>query len=193
MEKRKKGNRRGATTVLVVCEGHTEEIIATREKNRRKSSGITILNMKGAGPEQIVEKAKAKFFEDGGYDKVFCIFDRDSHKFFAKALDKVQQLSSHKRGKKRIPIVAIISNPCIEVWIMCHFAIPKSNESESPRSIKAALKKYLPDYDKNDPAKLKKIESYQQEAIKNAKLLLIRNSDPFKKPFTNVHQFLELL
>lgn len=193
MERRKKGHRKGPATVLVVCEGHTEENIATREKNRRKSSAITILNMKGASPEQIVKKAKDKFSEDGGYDQVFCIFDRDSHKSFTKALQDIQNLCGQKRGKKRIPLIAIISNPCIEVWIMCHFEIPKSTYCGSSKSIKTALKEHLPSYDKNDPKILQIIENKQPQAIKNAKSLSMQNNDPLEKPFTNVHQFLELL
>jgi hypothetical protein len=193
MEKRKRGHRKGPTTILVVCEGHTEENIATREKSRRKNSAITILNMKGASPEQIIEKAKNKFFEDGGYDKVFCIFDRDSHKSFTKAIQNVQNLSGHKRGKNRIPISAIVSNPCIEIWIMCHFEIPKNSYCGSAKSVKAALKEHLPKYDKNDPSILRMIENKQANAIKNAKHLFEHNDDPLIRPFTNVHHFLELL
>jgi hypothetical protein len=47
MEKRSKGNKKGPKTTLIVCEGYTEENMAIREKNRRRTTAITILNMKG--------------------------------------------------------------------------------------------------------------------------------------------------
>ncbi|PJD95239.1 MAG: hypothetical protein CK425_08985 [Parachlamydia sp.] len=99
MEKRKKGNKKGHKTTLIVCEGYTEENMAIREKNRRKINAVTILNMKGASPIEIIDTAKRKFFEDGGYDKVFCIFDRDKHGSFTKALQEIQNLAGQKRKK----------------------------------------------------------------------------------------------
>jgi RloB-like protein len=112
MEKRKKGNKKGPKTTLIVCEGYTEENMAIREKNRRKISAITILNMKGSSPIEIIETAKRKFFEDGGYDKVFCIFDRDKHGSFTKALQEVQNLAGQRRKKDRIPIIIFLGSRC---------------------------------------------------------------------------------
>ena len=193
MEKRKKGNKKGPKTTLIVCEGYTEENMAIREKNRRKISAVTILNMKGASPIEIIETAKRKFFEDGGYDKVFCIFDRDKHGSFTKALQEIQNLAGQKRKKDRIPIIAIVSNPCIEIWIMCHFELPQNTYCGSAKNVKSALKKHLPGYDENDSAVFRIIEIKQKQAIKNAKTLIKLNNDPLQKPFTDVHRFLELL
>jgi hypothetical protein len=137
--------------------------------------------------------AKRKFFEDGGYDKVFCIFDRDKHGSFTRALQEVQNLAGQKRKKDRMPIVAIVSNPCIEIWIMCHFELPKTTYCGSAKNVKSALKKHLPGYDENDSTVFRIIESKQQQAIKNAKELTKSNNDPLQKPFTDVHRFLELL
>ncbi len=193
MERRKKGHKKGPKTILVVCEGYTEENLVVREKNRRRISAITILNMKGGSPNEIIETAKRKFFEDGGYDKVFCIFDRDKHGSFTKVLQEVQHLSGHKQKRNRIPIIAIVSNPCIEIWIMCHFEIPINTYCGSSKSVKSALKQHLPGYDENDPAIFRIIEIKQPQAIKNAKHLARLNNDPLQKPFTDVHRFLELL
>lgn len=66
MERRKQGKKKGPKTILVVCEGYTEENMVVREKNRRKISAVTILNMKGSSPIELIETAKKKFFVDGG-------------------------------------------------------------------------------------------------------------------------------
>jgi|GEM_PF-5272868 len=55
MEKRKKGNKKGPKTVLIVCEGYTEENMVISEKNRRKINAVTIVNMKGSAPLEIIE------------------------------------------------------------------------------------------------------------------------------------------
>lgn len=193
MEKRKQGNKKGPKTILVVCEGYTEENLVVREKHRRKISSITILNMKGSSPLDIIKTAKTKYFEDAGYEKVFCIFDRDKHGSFTTALQEVQNLSVKKRKGERIPIFAIVSNPCIEIWIMCHFELPKVTYCGSAKTVKLALKKHLPDYDENNPAIFRVIEIKQPQAIKNAKNLVKMNSDPLQKPYTDIHRFLELL
>lgn len=193
MEKRKKGNKRGNKAILVVCEGYTEENMVMREKNRRKISALTILNMKGSSPIEIIETAKKKFYDDAGYDKVFCIFDRDKHGSFTKALQEVQHLAGKRRKNERIPITAIVSNPCIEIWIMCHFEVPRNTYCGTSKSAKAALKQYLKGYDENDSSIFRMIEIKQPQAIKNAKALAKLNNDPLQKPFTNVHHFLEFL
>ncbi len=193
MKRRKKGNKKGPKTILVVCEGYTEENMVVREKNRRRISALTILNMKGSSPIEIIETAKRKFYEDAGYDKVFCIFDRDKHSSFTTALQEVQNLAGKKRKSDRIPIFAIVSNPCIEIWIICHFEVPHDKYCSSSKSVKTALKQHLGSYDENDAAIFRLIETKQLQAIKNAKLLAKQNNDPLQKPFTNVHEFLDLL
>jgi len=121
------------------------------------------------------------------------IFDRDKHGTFSKALQNIKTLSGQKRKSNRVPIIAIVSNPCIEIWIMCHFEMPKQTYCESSKSVKSALKKYLPGYDENDPSIFQKIACKQMQAIKNAKVLISQNTDPLQKPFTNVHELVESL
>lgn len=193
MEKRKKGTKKGPKTILIVCEGYTEENMATAEKNRRKISAMTILNMKGCSPLEIVQTAKKKYLEDGGYDKIFCIFDRDNHGSIKKALQEIRDLAGKKRKKERLPIIAIVSNPCIEIWIICHFELPTIEYCVSSKNVKSTLKKHLPNYEENDPAIFRMIESKQKQAIKNSKIITESNKDPLQKPYTNVYEFIESL
>ncbi|PJD95238.1 MAG: hypothetical protein CK425_08980 [Parachlamydia sp.] len=112
---------------------------------------------------------------------------------FYKGSPRNTKLSRPKKKKDRIPIIAIVSNPCIEIWIMCHFELPQNTYCGAAKNVKSALKKYLPGYDENDSAVFRIIEINQKQAIKNAKMLSKLNNDPLQKPFTDVHRFLELL
>ncbi len=97
--------------------------------------------------------------------------DRDKHGSFTRALQEVQNLAGQKRKQDRIPIIAIVSNPCIEIWIMCHFELPKTTYCGSAKNVKSALKKHLPGYDENDSTVFRIIEIKQQQAFKMLKRL----------------------
>jgi hypothetical protein len=45
------------------------------------------------------------------HDQVWCVFDRDEHPNFAKAIDLAD----------RHGINLAISNPCLELWVILHF------------------------------------------------------------------------
>jgi hypothetical protein len=80
---RKAGARPPYPRVLMVCEGaetepnYLEEI---RQSKRIPSAHWTILPSElGTGPEKVVEYAERRAREDGTWDEIYCVFDRDDH------------------------------------------------------------------------------------------------------------------
>lgn len=123
-------------TILIVCEGDTEEhYFKKKGQNLKRSVTLTIRNMKGGDPKQIFEEAD-KEDKSNNYDQTWCVFDNDLPKKFTSAIKKIEKRdreiakaiaeekakSKHKRkyrdGKR---FRAAYSNPCFELWFLLHF------------------------------------------------------------------------
>ncbi len=140
----RKTRRKENEVILIVCEGEkTEKNYLNQLKDffRLSNVSINIISSKKPDPSQIVEFTKEKN-KDDSYDKVYCVFDKDTHSNFNEAKQKCEKYNFE----------AIISNPCFEFWILLHFEYTtKSFGTNSPCSklIDNDLKKYIKDYTKN--------------------------------------------
>ena len=82
----------------------------------------------------------------GGYDQVYCVFDRDSHKDFLKARSMVFDLNKSRAFPAK-SIRCICSFPCFEYWFLLHFGytrgafVKKGNKSPCDAVIDKLKKK----------------------------------------------------
>jgi hypothetical protein len=81
--------RRGPTRepydrILIVCEGEKTEpdyFEDLRRHFRLSSANIEIAeNDEGSNPINVVDCAIKRYRSDRGYDRVYCVFDRDRHR-----------------------------------------------------------------------------------------------------------------
>lgn len=122
---RQSKNRATYQRFLIVCEGTKTEPLYLRELVRDlgiRHHTVKIEPNDGASPDRIVAHAVKLYDEDalGGdsFDRVFCVFDRDTHTTFDAA---VQTIDGLKTGKSPKPFDAITSSPCFEYWLLLHF------------------------------------------------------------------------
>lgn len=140
----RKPKRQENEVILIVCEGEkTEKNYLNRLKDffRLSNVSINIISSKKPNPSQIVEFTKEKN-KDYSYNKVYCVFDKDTHSDFDKARQECEKYKFE----------AITSNPCFEFWILLHFTYTtKSFAINSPCNelINTYLKGYIKDYTKN--------------------------------------------
>ncbi|MBZ7957902.1 RloB family protein [Campylobacter sp. LH-2024] len=165
----RKPKRQENEVILIVCEGEkTEKNYLNQLKDffRLGNVSINIISSKNPSPLQVVKFAKEKSKEKS-YDKIYCVFDKDTHSTFNEAKQKC----------KNSKFEAIISNPCFEFWILLHFTYTtKSFATNSPCTelINTCLKEYLKDYAKNYnfaniiQQKLETAIEYAQKANKEA-------------------------
>lgn len=114
--------------VLIVCEGEKTEpnyLRELRDHYQLSGANIAIVGEGGAAPISVVEEALARFKADPDYDAVFCIFDRDGHESYERALQRIGAAKplTRRDGKKKIGqarLEAITSVPCFEYWILLH-------------------------------------------------------------------------
>jgi hypothetical protein len=120
--KRKKPDRKPQALVLIICEGEKTERQYLRELcNDLRLSGASVIitpSHRGTDPMSVVTYAIDRHkTEDEIYDRVYCVFDRDTHANYDQAL---ALLNASPFAKKGI-LHAITSVPCFEIWVLLHF------------------------------------------------------------------------
>jgi len=192
--------------ILIVCEGTKTEphyFEAFRSDYRHQLKAI-VIESGGSAPISNVETAEELYREDllsvngdteRAYEAVFCVFDRDTHPTFDKAMIKINAL------KAGLPIHAIASYPCFEFWLILHFGFTRSPFAKtSKKSIGDVVKKKLQDFpgfkgykerEKNAYAltkeKLPDCIKHSRKAVKNA------IEDNESNPSTHIHVLVEYL
>src|SRR5882724_5542356 len=114
---RKGPQREQYSTVLIVCEGGKTEpryLGQLCARYRLSNANIRITPADGTDPVSIVSYAIA---EMNGFDRAYCVFDRNGHDNYADAL---RQISTSKEGREG-RLFSITSWPCFEVWVLLHF------------------------------------------------------------------------
>jgi len=119
--RRKKATQALYERVLIVCEGEKTEpyyLKGLRTSLRLHPANVVIADKKsGLDPKGLVEYALEELKKDSDFNHVFCVFDRDKHRTYDAALDKIRS----KRLKGDTKLHPIISIPCFEIWILLHF------------------------------------------------------------------------
>lgn len=144
--KRRFDQREPYERVLIVCEGAKTEpnyFEDLRHDQRLASANVVITGETDSDPMSVVEFGVQEFEEDGEYDRLFCVFDRDTHASFDAAR---QALRSAGKGA-----YAIVSYPCFEYWILLHFeesASPYDHPDPPCSQVEADVRRHIADYGK---------------------------------------------
>ncbi|MGA2654562.1 MAG: RloB family protein [Gammaproteobacteria bacterium] len=197
---RKISQRSSYDVVLIVCEGEKTEPYYLREfcdDLKLNNANIKILRA-GADPKKIVEMAIKEFNKTNDYDCVYCVFDKDEHPQYDKALKRITSLRENK--KNSIPIHAITSVPCFEYWLLLHFEdstrpyLGTRQSKSAGEQVVRDLKKYIKDYKKGHENIFGKTKSKLKIAIKRAKKNNIQQTkNRTDNPSTRVHELIEYL
>lgn len=212
----KKLSRRTATIapnrrVLIVTEGEVTEVQYFEELKRILGLVNVDLDICGrecdSSPTAVVRYAIARadaegLHSKGGYNDVYCVIDRDDHKDFDKAISQILNANKPRSAFKGEQIVAVVSYPCFEYWLLLHFAFSRSPFSAASGKtaaevVTAELKKYPPFESYEKPLTkemLAELFDKKDVAITNA----IQSLADAKKtgemnPSTTIHDLLQTL
>jgi hypothetical protein len=190
---RRPGKRLARPIFLVVCEGETEQeyIEALKRAWRVNTTQVRVAdNTVGSDPLSVV-KCGEDLCKDFPYDKVFCVFDRDSHATYGRALERIAQLST--RPRDRLPILDVRSVPCVELWFLLHFEY-STREHPDFASIRPEVSRHLPGYQKADRAIAEALVARVEVAEGNAQRLeRAAVAAGFDNPFTNFHRLVQMI
>lgn len=85
--------------------------------------GTDPLSLVGYAEHLFRKGDRALGIEAGTFDRVSIVFDRDDHTTYHAALAKATALNGSLTNDehKRIPVEAVASVPCFELWLLLHF------------------------------------------------------------------------
>lgn len=197
------GKKSPYETVLIICEGETEVgyFKGLIQAQRLNTANVAVMpSVAGSAPISIVQYAIETAESRGNIDQVFCVFDRDNHESYERALDQIKSHKPRSKAKSKPCYQAITSEPCFEIWLLLHFIYTtKSYVSTGNRSacdnVIADLCQHLPNYTKNVKDLFGKISTEKREcAIENAKKLEKHNEKTgSSNPHTYVYKLVEHL
>lgn len=101
-------------------------------------------------------------------DLAYCLVDSDINK------QKETEIFKALRKAKKNHIQLIISNPCFEIWYLCHFVYSTAQYNSNDEVIQK-IKEYIPNYSKNLDSVYELISNKTYQAIQNAEKLEIFN------------------
>lgn len=188
--RRKAGQKPPRAITIIVCEGETEQeyFEAARIKYGLTTAEIILAdNTKGSAPISVVECAEEKCKERGGYDRVYCIFDRDGHESFDRARAKINALAGRKQ--KPLPIKEAISIPCFELWVLLHHEMTDAPFHRCVDVI-TRVREHMPGYQKADTAIARQLMANVEAALVHADRLEQRAANNNYNPYTSVHHVL---
>lgn len=182
--KRSQGSRQPRERYLIVCEGQTEKKYFEEFKQENRITSTSILSANGrTEPTQLIKKADDHCKRNIGIDRVYLVFDRDTHKSYNDALISIKNTPKY---------VAIPSVPCFELWILLHYQYQQSRLDSNTAQL--LLKKHLAEYKKNMPYLFKHTKAHLEQAKINAtKLRDIEKytAESGKDPYTDIDQLIE--
>lgn len=202
---RRQAFRQPYDRILIVCEGEKTEPIYFEEARillEIDSANIEIDGSCGSSPMSVVTHALKAYGEEkernGLYDKVFCVFDKDTHSTFNTAINQIEQINAKYKTK---PFKAIWSIPAFEYWLLLHFTpTTKPYMSTLKKSCGAQvtddLKKYIPDYTKKMRGIFKR--SVEDKTLKTAmahskRIFSDAQRNNPQSSSTNIHELIEYL
>jgi hypothetical protein len=186
--------RRGTTLkrFLIVCEGkETEPNYFSSFKNELKTIAFLQIEGKGMVSLSLVKEAKRLKDDDGEYDEVWCVFDRD----FKSENNNQQNFNEAIKYAKRNNINLAASNDAFELWFLLHYEYYSSETHRSNyKKILSHKKRLGTKYEKNSEDMYEKLKDKQSEAIKNATRLWNEcNGNYNTNPSTTVFELVEKL
>ena len=196
-KKRNTGERKRKRIFLISVEGSNKT-----EKNyfndfTDKNTRIIFAPGNATDPisiaNSLVEEYEKKGLTKEQGDRAFCIVDGDVSKKQEEQILKADKIVKAIKGQ------VIVSNPCIEVWFLCHY-VDSTRQYTSGSEVIKRLQQYIPGYEKNMKGIKKLLDVGVRTAVTRAKKLEEYNNNNGRKihrydyqPSTEVYKVVEEL
>lgn len=197
---RKKARRASYDKVLIVCEGEkTEPNYFNELVNFYKisSANVAIDGTCGSSPKSVLDKAIELYENEkskgDGYDRVYCVFDRDSHETYESTVRNISAI------QPKNTFLHCTSVPCFEYWLILHFMystkpyVASGNKSSGANALKD-LKNLMPDYEKGLKGVFGKLHDQIEFAKENSKRAYKQSvTNHTDNPSTLIHELVDYL
>lgn len=192
--------------LLIVCEGEKTEphyLGEIQRAYRLATAHVQVLHSQfGTEPLQVLNYALTVFKhgdQDRGlraaeFDRIIVVFDRDDHKTYHAALALAAAQNGKLRNDNRVavPVEAVVSVPCFELWLLLHF-----EEVRAPlqrHEALARLRVHLPGYEKGGGGHWEATRDHLDTATQRAQRLAAETSAyDGSQPYTGMHELVARL
>jgi hypothetical protein len=204
--KRRAAVRQPYERLLIVCEGVKTEpqyLCEIQRAYRLTTAHVQVLHSQfGTEPQQVLKYALTVFKEGDRdrrllpreFDRIIVVFDRDEHQSYHAALAQ----AAAQQGKLRnddgvaVPVEAVASVPCFELWLLLHFedVLAPLNRHEALKRLKA----HLSGYTKGGSGHWHETQARLNDAVARAQRLA-ELTDAFDgtEPYTAMHELVSRL
>lgn len=188
--------------VLIVCEGEKTEpnyFEELKDYYALSSVNVKIDGSCGSDPVSVVEYGKKLYRKEkvsgDAFDKVYCVFDKDTHSNYDKAMNAI------RTANPKDTYIAINSVPCFEYWLLLHFtfttqpfrALP-NNSACNQVLIQLTSNVEMVKYSKGQHGIFEKLINLLDQAKVNANLSLqTAEAVCTDNPTTRVHELITFL
>ena len=196
-KKRNTGKRQRKSVILISAEGKnkTERLYF----DAFNGGNINIRFTKGNETDPVhlanalVREYKSSELDPDLGDYAFCIIDEDLSPLQEQLIQRSESIIRKING------TMIVSNPCFEIWFLCHYGY-STKQYASNQEVLNTLKKYIPNYKKGFPHMEAILSCKISDAITNAKRLEVHHketTDNIKKyscqPRTDAYKVVEVI
>jgi hypothetical protein len=188
--RRASGNKPPRSITFIICEGEAEKTYFNAARIRYGLTTAEVVlpdNTAGSAPISVVRCAEARGREPGGYDTIFCVFDRDGHESFDRARERIRTLAGRTRNP--LPIREAISIPCFEFWVLLHF-----ERTDAPFTccdeVTRKVRNHMMNYEKANATIARSLMDNVECAMEHADWLERSAEGSNQNPDTSVHYML---
>ncbi len=167
MSRRRSAGRNPYPRVFIVTEGSETEPTYFRDLCADPKYRLTSVDVDGSSdsdPMSVVDHGLARFEKDGDYDRLYCVFDRDRHEEFDRAIEWLQNM----RENEGASVYWTFSIPCFEYWILLHYentASPYTHPDSPCSQVVRDVRNHLPGYGKGIQDLYDKTKSSLEDAL----------------------------
>ncbi|MGO1298002.1 MAG: RloB family protein [Vibrio sp.] len=197
---RRRARRDSYDKILIVCEGEKTEPNYFRELvnfYKLNSANVERDRSCGSSPKSVLERAEELALSESNkgdaYDRVYCVFDKDSHETYDETIRKIA-------NKQPVNIFyAAISVPCFEYWLLLHFEYTtkpfhRTGKSSVADEVIKYLKKYMPKYSKADcNVFCQLVEQLDFAKVNSRRSLEFAKQNHTDNPSTKIHELVDYL
>ena len=151
----------------------------------------------GSSPRSVLQRAVDLYQAEGrkgdSFDRVYCVFDKDSHDSYNETLEKISSKRLHDT------YYAATSVPCFEYWLLLHFKYTTrpyapTGTSSASEEVLRDVNEVMPEYAKGD----KSVFTLLSQQLEFAKANALRALEEAKKsntdnPSTHIHELVTYL
>ena len=197
---RRKAKRASYDKILIVCEGEKTEPNYFNELinfYKLNTANVEIDGTCGSSPKSVFERAIELYENENckgdAFDKVYCVFDKDSHETYDETLIRI------KAQNPKSVFSAVVSVPCFEYWILLHFHYSTkpyhaTGSSSIGNEVLKDLKAVFPEYTKGSEDIFESLSGQLEFAKANAiRSLTHAQANHTDNPITHIHELVEYL